>query len=99
MSDQFFGDAQCSAQSQRGKIDCAVDSGYFALLSVLSPGERDRSDHPNEDVLSAAARRLNIDAQAGHRLLSARWAVDDQRPSLVEAMAWAESVRRAVRGH
>jgi hypothetical protein len=99
MSDQFFEDAQSSAQSLHGRVDCAVDSGYFALLSVLSAVERDRPDHPIEAVLSEAARRLSLDMQTGHRLLSARYAVDDERPSLEEAMAWAESVRRLVREH
>jgi hypothetical protein len=97
LSDDFMRDARSDAQSTRGRIDCAFESGYFAMLSLFTPEERKSVEHPSLELLDEAARRLNIDPEPGILLGRTRYAAnDEERLSLEEALSWANAVREAV---
>lgn len=96
LSDNYLQDALSEAQSERGRVDCAVDAAYAALLGVLTSTERDVLDHPNPEVAVLAARRLGVDeAQVAH-MVGTRYSVDE-RPELKVVLAWAEGIRTRVR--
>jgi hypothetical protein len=95
-SDDFFRDAQSDYSSPRGRRDAAFESGYFALLSVLTPAERDLPDHPHANVITLGAARVGISPTDGLRFAHARYAFDD-RPELTEVLAWATDIRVRVR--
>jgi hypothetical protein len=95
LSDVYLKDALGEAQSQRGRVDCAFEAGYAALLSVLSPPERDVPEHPSENAASLAAQRLGIDASQVAQLVRNRYSADEP-PGLADALAWAETVRTRV---
>jgi hypothetical protein len=96
MSDVYLRDALSDAQSQRGLVDCALDSAYFALLSVLSSNERRGSEHPNAHLIEMASRRLGLDPSVGMTMMRSRYS-PAQHPTLSEALEWAEGVRAKVR--
>lgn len=96
LSDNYLRDALNDIQSERGRVDCAIDSGYAALLSVLTPAERCVADHPNLGAASIAAKRLGIDEAEVARLLHSRYSLEG-RPELVGALTWAEDVRASTR--
>jgi hypothetical protein len=93
LSDDYMRDAQSDAHSTRGRIDAAFDSGYFALLTLFERVECDAATHPSVELMLEAGRRLGMSMSPGMRLSRARYAGDDERPSLEEALEWAESVR------
>lgn len=95
-SDTYLLDASSEHQSERGCWDAAFDSGYLALLSVLSPVERDVDDHPNEMALLLASERLGVDAERGTSLLRMRYGADRTR-SFEEVVTWAICIRSMVK--
>lgn len=95
-SDTYLLDASSEHQSERGRWDAAFESGYLALLSVLSPVERDVDDHPNEIALLLASGRLGIDADRGRSLLRMRFAAD-RACGFEEVSSWAAQVRFVVK--
>jgi hypothetical protein len=95
-SDTYLLDASSEHQSERGRWDAAFDSGYLALLSVLSPLERDVDDHPNEIALLLASERLGVDADQGRSLLRMRYAAERTR-SFEGVLSWATRVRAAAK--
>jgi hypothetical protein len=95
-SDAYLLDASSEHQSERGRWDAAFESGYLALLSVLSPVERDVDDHPNEIALLLASERLGVDADQGCSLLRMRYLAERTR-GFEEVSAWAAGIRSLVR--
>ncbi len=53
LSDVYWRDAQSDAQSMRGRVDCAFEAGYTALLAVLPESEHP-SEHPSFDAIIRA---------------------------------------------
>ena len=94
-SDAYLKDANSHAQSERGRYDCALDSGYLALLSVLTADERDVADHPSERAVRLAAYRLKVDVADSLRLLRSRHSAEVS-PSVSVALGWAQAVRKRV---
>ncbi len=97
LSDSYLRDASSNAQSHRGRIDSAFEAGYAALLSVLTPTERNVPEHPHSGAASLAAKRLGVDGSQAAYMVRTRYSVD-QGPDLAEAMAWAACVRARVQG-
>ena len=96
MSDCYLRDAGYGGQSPRGRVDTAFDSGYLALLSVLTDEERRSHEHPSPQVVEIASRRLALDPGRGVFLQSCRYSGDDM-PALPDVLGWAEGVRARVR--
>lgn len=96
LSDDYLRDAQAAVQSERGRVDCAFEAGYAALLSVLTPEQRADVEHPSAELLVKAARIAGVDAVPGLAALRKRYAPDSQRQSLHEVLSWAKRVRAAV---
>jgi hypothetical protein len=92
MSDTFLQDAKSGTGSLRGRIDCAFESGYLALLGVLTDDERPRDEHPSINAIEQACARLDLEAEQGVVLARARY-YPAERDNLEEVLAWAESVR------
>ncbi len=95
-SDTYLLDASSEHLSERGRWDAAFEAGYLALLSVLSPVERDVDDHPNEIALLLASERLGVDARLGRSLLRMRYAAD-RACGFEEVSSWAAQVRTVVK--
>jgi hypothetical protein len=92
LSDAYMGDARGPIQSDRGRVDCAFDSGYHALLAVLTKDERPREDAPSVDAVRLACKRLDLEPEAGMRLAQQRYSADE-RATLEQVLEWAEQVR------
>lgn len=92
LSDAYMNDAVGGALSPRGACDAAFDSGYFALLSVLTLNERAAFEHPGDAVVLLASSRLGLDATQGVKLARIRHSPHDW-PGLAEVVAWASSAR------
>jgi hypothetical protein len=91
LSDVYLRDAHSDAQSLRGRIDCAFESGYLALLAVLADDERP-DEHPSIEAVERACARLDLEAETAVRLAKARY-YPAERDDLTAVLAWAESVR------
>ena len=92
LSDAYIADARGPIQSERGRVDCAFDSGYHALLAVLTRDERPREDPPSVNAVQLACTRLGVDVETGVRLAQQRYSADE-RDGLAAVMVWAEQVR------
>ncbi len=92
LSDADMNDAVGGALSPRGACDAAFDSGYFALLSVLTSDERAAFEHPSDEVVVLASSRLGLDATQGVELVRLRHSSNDW-PGLAEVLAWARGPR------
>lgn len=94
-SDTYLRDALSGHQSEPGRWDAAFESGYLAILSVLSQLERDVEDHPNEIAMLLALERIGVDAEQGQSLVRMRYAAE-KTASFEEVLAWATLVRSVV---
>ncbi len=92
LSDAYLGDARGPVQSDRGRVDCAFDSGYHALLAVLTKDERPREDPPSVEAVRLACRRLDLEPEVGMRLAQQRYSAGE-RDGLEKVLEWAEQVR------
>jgi hypothetical protein len=94
MSDTFLQDAHSDAQSMRGRIDCAFEAGYLALLAVLTDDERPTDEHPSVEAIARAYARLERDiapdvrlAGAHYRALRAGFNGDEREQAVRDARA------------
>jgi hypothetical protein len=92
LSDDFMKDAMAGALSARGACDAAFESGYLALLSVLTRDERVGATHPSDRLVVLASNRLRMPFSQGVALATIRYSYEDW-PSFEEVVAWAEEVR------
>jgi len=92
LSDALFEDARGPIQSDRGRLDCAFDSGYHAMLAVLTEAERRRGDDPSVEAVRLACARLELDVETGVRRAHQRYS-PEERDNLDTVLTWAETVR------
>ena len=73
LSDVYLRDAHSEQQSMRGRIDCAFEAGYLALLAVLPEDELPREEHPSVDAIARAYARFERDLAPDVREADARY--------------------------
>lgn len=88
----MLGDARSASQSLRGRIDCAFESGYQALLAVLGDEERRSNDHPDAMLIVRACARLDLETEMALRLAKARY-YPAEHSEFEHVLRWAEQVR------
>jgi hypothetical protein len=96
LSDGYLHDAQSDAQSLRGRIDSAFESGYMALLAVLDDDERVMEDHPSVKAIGMACARLHLNPALSMALARRRYS-PTERSDLAAVLKWAESIRARAR--
>ena len=95
MADQYLRDSQSDTLSLMGRVDSALDAGYFCLLSILTRAEREHCDHPSASAIDRASERLGVDPEESKKFMCARYSLE-QRPNFSDALRWASDVRAAV---
>ena len=94
MSDQYLEDAVYEGQSMHGRISCAFESGYLAVLRCLGPDAQHRYEHPDIGALRALGRLCNVDVGLALKFLAHRYAGDtEQLPALPAMLFWAQKMR------
>ena len=99
MAEGFLRDAMREQNSTATREDCAFDAGYMFALEVVPAGVINTVDHPNHEVLSAAARCLALDAAAmssASNFIDQRYAPGRDDRHLEALHAWALLMKNAV---
>ena len=91
LSDAYLADANGPIQSPRGRVDCAFDAGYHALLAVLKESERPQGQ-PTAEAVRLACTWLKLDAEVGVLRAQRRYSATE-RDDLAVVLSWAEDVR------
>ena len=94
MSDQFLKDAAYEGQSMHGRISCAFESGYLAVLRCLGPDPQHRYEHPDIRALHALGGKCDADVGLAVKFLTYRYDSDpEQLPALPAMLLWAQKMR------
>lgn len=99
IAENYLYDAVNNEMSSRSREDVAFNAGYLFVLEAIPSGFTGKLEHPNDLVITVAARYLRVDIAVMEPALTfirKQYSLERDGSQVEALMAWALLMKKAV---